>query len=285
MSAKKSPPFTETEKTILVGEVSNFKNVVERKKCDVTSKVSKTSAWQKIADNFNAHEGVSYRNVEQLKRCWEKLKSISKTALTAESRYRMETRDGYTYDSKVRADVLAIAPYIAEKMQNKFDSAHSLKLASAAPASSATSAADDATSNSSVACGNIIATVISDNSNSNSSCNIKTAAAVDSNIEITEPVANSNATTSPDPEIENPVNVMTPTTNRRRRKSTIFDPEISKRIKKLDEGIKQQEEMHIVKMQNERELHDLKTKILEKQLRIEELKEKILLKELEVAKK
>ncbi|KAK7791782.1 hypothetical protein R5R35_002615 [Gryllus longicercus] len=67
MSAKKSPPFTETEKTILVGEVSKLKNLVESKKCDATTKVAKTSAWQKIADNFNAHDGVCYRNVEQLK--------------------------------------------------------------------------------------------------------------------------------------------------------------------------------------------------------------------------
>ncbi|GLH13181.1 Protein of unknown function [Gryllus bimaculatus] len=49
----------------------------------------------------------------------------------------------------------------------------------------------------------------------------------------------------------------TPTINSRQRRTTIFDPEICKKLK-LEDGIQQEEQMLLLKMENEKELHELK---------------------------
>ena len=81
-------------------------------------------AWDEIANNFNSHEEVSNRDSQQLKKCWENIKSRAKKDVADEKRERRRTgggecpafgRPGFT------SQVLGIIPSQLKPLHNPYD--------------------------------------------------------------------------------------------------------------------------------------------------------------------
>ncbi|PSN46171.1 hypothetical protein C0J52_16094 [Blattella germanica] len=86
--------FTAEEKTYITDLVCSYKDIIENKKSDVVSTTAKRRKWQEIADEYNLTGQYSKRSAEQLKKCWENMKTKRKSELAVEKRQRMFTGGG-----------------------------------------------------------------------------------------------------------------------------------------------------------------------------------------------
>jgi len=72
MASKKSPNFTELEKTVLIELVDSRKGIIESKQNDGKMISKKNKEWENIGKEFNSRHK---RSLTQLKSLWKKLKS------------------------------------------------------------------------------------------------------------------------------------------------------------------------------------------------------------------
>lgn len=124
-SARKSAPrFTEEEKSILVGLVNKYKQILEYKKTDVASINKKAETWIELAKQFNSNHGVTSRDPKQLKKCWGNMKQKWKEQRAEEKREVFKTGGGPSpppMDS-VSTLVGAVASHMATRIPNAYDS-------------------------------------------------------------------------------------------------------------------------------------------------------------------
>ena len=103
-----------------------FSDVLESKRNDFRVIKQKTNAWDILTEEFNSQVGVTKRDVKQLKKCWDKIKSRAKKSLAKEKREAKLTGGGKA--SPVRDEaasaVAAIIPDQVESLENPFDDDH-----------------------------------------------------------------------------------------------------------------------------------------------------------------
>lgn len=88
---KPAPRFTAGEKDILVELVTKYKNIIECKETDVSSLNAKLQAWIRLSTEYNCNQGVSPRDVKQLKKCWENMKRKAKEEDAREKKWVHKT--------------------------------------------------------------------------------------------------------------------------------------------------------------------------------------------------
>ena len=74
----RSNNYTSYERELLIGIISEHRDVVKIKKTDNRSNRDKESAWATITNKFNADEHTRNRTSKQLKGCWKNLKTRAK---------------------------------------------------------------------------------------------------------------------------------------------------------------------------------------------------------------
>jgi hypothetical protein len=78
MASKKSPNFTELEKTVLIELVDSRKGIIESKQNDGEMISKKNKEWENIGKEFNSRHGVHNRSLTQLKSLFTNLKARTK---------------------------------------------------------------------------------------------------------------------------------------------------------------------------------------------------------------
>ncbi|XP_064473440.1 myb/SANT-like DNA-binding domain-containing protein 3 [Ornithodoros turicata] len=77
-SVQKKQPFTLRERTILLKLVNRHRRFIETKKSDAASLEAKHRAWERVTAEYNMHPAVIPRDVKQLRKCLDNLKSKAK---------------------------------------------------------------------------------------------------------------------------------------------------------------------------------------------------------------
>lgn len=91
--------ITDDEKTRLIELVNKYRGTIENKRTDAVSLNAKASAWEHLAIEFSSMEGVRPRDVKQLKKAWDNLKTKWKKQKARETRHRMITGTYMCYAS------------------------------------------------------------------------------------------------------------------------------------------------------------------------------------------
>ncbi|XP_068082569.1 myb/SANT-like DNA-binding domain-containing protein 3 [Anabrus simplex] len=91
---KKRLYFTADEKVYIKELAFRYRDIIENKKSDVVSVSMKKKKWQEITDEFNMNSQHTKRTAEQVRKCWENMKTKRKQELAQEKRQRMSTGGG-----------------------------------------------------------------------------------------------------------------------------------------------------------------------------------------------
>ncbi|XP_064625947.1 myb/SANT-like DNA-binding domain-containing protein 3 [Lineus longissimus] len=115
--------FSELERSLLIELVDKYKETLESKKNDYKCIKAKSEAWTKVADNFNSQNGVVKRDVKQLKKCWDNIKSSAKKVLGKDARETKLTGGGKkdTVPNEEAQAIAAIIPAQIQSLENEFD--------------------------------------------------------------------------------------------------------------------------------------------------------------------
>jgi len=91
MASKKSPNFTELDKTVLTELVDSRKGIIESKQNDGEMISKKNNEWENIGKEFNSRHGVHNRILTQLKSLFKNSKARTKSAIAKDRREKKKT--------------------------------------------------------------------------------------------------------------------------------------------------------------------------------------------------
>jgi hypothetical protein len=94
MASKKSPNFTELEKTVLIELVDSRKGIIESKQNDGEMISKKNKEWENIGKEFNSRHGVHNRSLTQLKSLFKNLKARTKSTVAKDIGEKKKTGGG-----------------------------------------------------------------------------------------------------------------------------------------------------------------------------------------------
>jgi hypothetical protein len=72
------PPLNNIELPLLLELVNNNKTIIESRMTNAVWTTKKQATWIKIQKAFVSQSGTVFRNPDQLKKCWENLKTKAK---------------------------------------------------------------------------------------------------------------------------------------------------------------------------------------------------------------
>lgn len=78
--------FTKEERDLLRDLVNKYRQVLENKRTNDSSKEAKQKAWEQLRDEYNCQPNIRPRGVKQLKKCWDNQKSRFKKKNSDETR-------------------------------------------------------------------------------------------------------------------------------------------------------------------------------------------------------
>ncbi|XP_061376733.1 uncharacterized protein LOC116770675 isoform X2 [Danaus plexippus] len=79
MSKKsRGPNFSSKEKEILIHLIDKYKEIIGNKKTDAVTIAAKNQGWEKLTEEFNLLSSFCSRKVDQLKTCWDNLKRTTR---------------------------------------------------------------------------------------------------------------------------------------------------------------------------------------------------------------
>ncbi|CAN7995694.1 unnamed protein product [Ixodes hexagonus] len=115
--------FSENEKILLAELVSKYK-LIENKGTNKATTEAKAAAWIALAVEFNSTYGFTKRDEQQLKKCWDNLKTKWKKEKSGDIQDRFATGGGPPGPGMSQLSVLvgAAAPHMAMRLQNNADS-------------------------------------------------------------------------------------------------------------------------------------------------------------------
>ena len=116
--------MTPLEKELLLNLVHRDQKIVENKKTDAVTTQQKSEGWERISLEFNSTPGVSKRNGEQLKKCWNNFKQRARKEKAAKWRYASGTDGGgpnYPPDPFLEK-IDSLMPQINLRLASPFDS-------------------------------------------------------------------------------------------------------------------------------------------------------------------
>ena len=67
--------FSPLEKSIITELVQKIKDILKNKRNDYRTIQQKNRVWEDLSEEFNSQSGVSKRDSQRLKKCWENIKS------------------------------------------------------------------------------------------------------------------------------------------------------------------------------------------------------------------
>ncbi|XP_066596521.1 myb/SANT-like DNA-binding domain-containing protein 3 [Prorops nasuta] len=95
---KKNKVFSELEKELLISHVNEHKNIIENPKTDGPSMILKNKSWRTITEDYaklcNCNGVTSLRSEGQLKRCWTNLKYRCRQAESKRKQELLRTGGG-----------------------------------------------------------------------------------------------------------------------------------------------------------------------------------------------
>ncbi|XP_064486053.1 myb/SANT-like DNA-binding domain-containing protein 3 [Ornithodoros turicata] len=119
-------PYTVEEKELLLELVSKYKTIIENKQSDNAMLRAKARTWEKLAQEFNAQTNVTKRDVKQLKKCLENIKSKAKKENARQRQHIYATGGGppLTRDDSdsVSQRINDVLPHISYRIPNSWDS-------------------------------------------------------------------------------------------------------------------------------------------------------------------
>lgn len=89
--------FTEDERQVFRNIMVNYRDVIENKKTDNTSKKAKDEAWAQLCDEYNSLAGTRAVCVAQLRKLWDNMKSRWKKQKSEETREIFRTGKQNTF--------------------------------------------------------------------------------------------------------------------------------------------------------------------------------------------
>ncbi|XP_066596518.1 uncharacterized protein [Prorops nasuta] len=123
-SNKRSPSYSELEKTVFLDLISKYKHVLECKASNAITLKEKSFAWNTLSQEYNSNFLITKkRDVNQLKKYWSNLKQQTKKTLTAERQSRYLTGGGPELPLKdIDSNVLNITPSLMKTAPVLFSS-------------------------------------------------------------------------------------------------------------------------------------------------------------------
>lgn len=122
---RRSKIFSDYEKQVLLSLVEDQIGTLESKKSDSRSIVVKKKTLDMIADQFNKNSEITRRSSDQLKKCWENMKSRAKTDVATEKRERRATGGGTllptAMTNPVSSQIIGLIPSQMQPLLNPFD--------------------------------------------------------------------------------------------------------------------------------------------------------------------
>ncbi|XP_077524936.1 uncharacterized protein LOC144136463 [Amblyomma americanum] len=128
--AKKRPAgprfiFTVDERHVFRNIIAKYRDVIENKRTDNTTKKAKDEAWSQLCEDYNSLAGTRTVCVAQLRKLWDNMKSRWKKKKSEETREIFRTGGG-TLECRPMSPatelVGAVADHMATRLPNPFDS-------------------------------------------------------------------------------------------------------------------------------------------------------------------
>ncbi|XP_071056108.1 myb/SANT-like DNA-binding domain-containing protein 3 [Onthophagus taurus] len=122
--SSRTPNFTATKETILVGLVSKYQKVLETKRTDTTTNKNKGTVWDKLTNEFNDRSGAVYRNSKILKNKSENIKRRTKEKFSKEKAVRYRTGGGphtVIYITPIEEEIKSMTGVQITGRESKFD--------------------------------------------------------------------------------------------------------------------------------------------------------------------
>ncbi|XP_077524057.1 uncharacterized protein LOC144135188 [Amblyomma americanum] len=128
--AKKRPAcprfiFTVDERHVFRNIMAKYRDVIENKRTDNTTKKAKDEAWSQLCEDYNSLAGTRTVCVAQLRKLWDNMKSRWKKKKSEETREIFRTGGG-TLECRPMSPatelVGAVADHMATRLPNPFDS-------------------------------------------------------------------------------------------------------------------------------------------------------------------
>lgn len=117
-------PYTLEEKELLLELVAKYKTIIENKQSDNAMLRAKARTWEKLTEEFNAQPNVSKRDVKQLKKCLENIKSKAKKDSARERQHIYATGGGPPLDRRVSDSVSQkindVLPHLSYRIPNRY---------------------------------------------------------------------------------------------------------------------------------------------------------------------
>lgn len=72
--------FTEMERSVLVGIINKYRNIVDTRSRTREIYLEKQNVWQQIVEEYNSTENIMVRTEKELRKCWDNMKYRAKQA-------------------------------------------------------------------------------------------------------------------------------------------------------------------------------------------------------------
>lgn len=72
--------FTEAERSVLVGIINKYRNIVDTRSRTREIYLEKQNVWQQIVEEYNSTENIMVRTEKELRKCWDNMKYRAKQA-------------------------------------------------------------------------------------------------------------------------------------------------------------------------------------------------------------
>ena len=72
--------FTEAERSVLVGIINKYRNIVDTRSRTREIYLEKQNVWQQIVEEYNSTDNIMVRTEKELRKCWDNMKYRAKQA-------------------------------------------------------------------------------------------------------------------------------------------------------------------------------------------------------------
>lgn len=72
--------FTEVERSVLVGIINKYRNIVDTRSRTREIYLEKQNVWQQIVEEYNSTDNIMVRTEKELRKCWDNMKYRAKQA-------------------------------------------------------------------------------------------------------------------------------------------------------------------------------------------------------------
>lgn len=85
--------FTEAERSVLVGIINKYRNIVDTRSRTREIYLEKQNVWQQIVEEYNSTENIMVRTEKELRKCWDNMKYRAKQAEKEMFKTEMKAED------------------------------------------------------------------------------------------------------------------------------------------------------------------------------------------------